>query len=655
MMSTDLWLMKKDCTTSLEGKLQYCIHKRNYRNAIKQAKRSYNERKIKNAKNKPKAAWQVIGANKSQKKKEWNNTIEHNGLQVQSQDEIANLFNDHFSNVVTELLTDRNPPKPQEKYINKYHDCRMTSTIFLYPISRRELYEICDKALRKFSAGYDEVPASILKPVITFIAEPLIFMINRSFEQGVFPEELKKSIIIPCFKQGDTQKINNYRPVALLSVFSKIFELAMCNRLVGFLNKNNLLNDSQHGFIKGRSTVTAIANFVSKILHALENRENNVGIFYDFSKAFDTVNHTMLLQKLDQLGIAGVANKWIESFIKNRRQIVKITSEWGTCNSKENIINVGVPQGATISPILFILYTNDIAKCLAAGSLTLYADDTSHFIKGQKELVIDTSRKEIKNLEVWCEKNDLFINKNKTVFMQFSAKKTILDYSPLLLLEGTSIKECNEVKFLGLIMDNKLDWNSHISSICSKVASGCYLIQRIKDVCNLATAKMIYFAYVHSHISYGIILWGNSAHVGRLFILQKRALRILGGASKDPCADVFFKDSCKDLFRHFKILTLPCLYIYSTIMFVIANNHLVTDNHQVHSHNTRTAFDIYIVNTKLNMVDKCPIRSGSLFYNHLPMIIKEQKKNYVKFKQVLTEYLIKKCFYTVTEYLCDTM
>jgi retron-type reverse transcriptase len=227
---------------------------------------------------------------------------------------------------------------------------------------------------------------------------------------------------MPCLKSGDKTDVNNYRPIAILSVFSKIFELAMCNRLISFVTKYNILNDSQYGFIKGRSTISAIGDFVTKVLNALDNRERVMGIFYDFSKAFDTVNHRTLLEKLRQMGISGLANDWIASFIKDRRQVVKITDDKGSSLSEETTLNVGVPQGATLSPLLFILFTNDIPDCLNTGSLTLYADDTTHFIKGRKETIINVCKEEVNDLASWCNTNDLFINKNKTLVMQFSLK-----------------------------------------------------------------------------------------------------------------------------------------------------------------------------------------------------------------------------------------
>ena len=201
-----------------------------------------------------------------------------------------------------------------------------------------------------------------------------------SFQTGCFPDILKIAKLIPLFKSGDSVNIGNYRPLAILSVFSKIFEEAFCSRMVNFLMKFSKLNMCQHGFMKGKSTSTAIAGFVTQVVEALDTNENVFGVFYDFSKAFDSVNHEKLLMKLNALGISGVASDWIRSFLLNRKQVVEIINNEGIHHSSTEITNIGVPQGSIIAPYLFIIYTNDISEYVDRGSLLLYADDTTHLL-----------------------------------------------------------------------------------------------------------------------------------------------------------------------------------------------------------------------------------------------------------------------------------
>ena len=636
-------------SSNICDKKRYNNFKRKYEKAILTAKRNYNANNILKSIDKSKAAWKLINLNKTAKVNKSNDIqLNIDDELITSQQEVSLLFNDYFSDIVKKLLTDREKTRPTSNQRDSPNIDRLVHNIFLAPMTKKEFYEITDKVCKKFSAGYDEIPASILKTIVSFIAEPFIFMINESFVQGIFPELLKNVIVKPCFKNGDKTLLENYRPLAILSVFSKIFEMAMCNRILKFLHKFQILNTAQHGFTKGKSTISAICNFITNIFNSIEDHKQTFGIFYDFSKAFDTVNHSILLEKLNNMGISGLANKWIESFLKDRKQIVQLNSETESYKSNEVIINVGVPQGSTISPLLFILFTNDITSYVNKGSLTLFADDTTHFISAVKDEIVNVSRSAVQQLENWCLNNDLFLNKKKTVLLQFSTKRTVIESSPLITIEGTSIHEQQDTKFLGLIVDNTLDWEKHISNVCQKVASGCYLVKRIMNLCNFETAKIVYFAYIQSRLQYGIILWGNSQHANRLFILQKKAIRYLARASTNPCSDIYCKDSCSVLFKKFKIMTLPSLYIFMSIMYVYENKNALITNKDVHDYFTRGKDNIHIKKHNLKMTDKCPEYAGSIFYNNLPNYIKQESG--VRFKLTLKNYLIDKCFYKVNDF-----
>lgn len=634
---------------NLNDKLNYEKAKRTYKREIKHSKTLHNENKIRHSKNKSKTAWNIIDSCKTNTEQSRDNIkIRHESNLIESETEVANIFNNYFSNIVPELLKSRgklNRAQNNDKKITRI----IQDQIFLAPVSRKEIHEIADKALNKFSAGHDDVPARIIKKIITFIAEPLTVIINASFEQGTFPDTLKKALIRPIFKKGDRQSVCNYRPITILSSFSKIFELTMCNRIINFATKYDILNDAQHGFRKGRSTTSAVGSFISKTIRALEDKQAAIGVFYDFSKAFDTINHKLLLEKLKHMGISGNANKWIESFLKDRKQVVKINGVNGSSISQETTTNVGMPQGATISPLLFILFTNDITNCVDKGSLTLYADDTSHLVCGKDLTTVDLSlRSEVKSIEEWCLNNDLIINTPKTILMEFNYKNTDSDFPPI-SIQGATIKNIQTTNFLGITVDNNLDWKSHISQTCLKISSGCYLIKRIMQTCNLETAKLVYFAYIESRLRYGIELWGQSPYAKRLFILQKRCLRILGKASKDPCAKIYYKDSCSTLFKQYCILTLPSLYIYQTIMYVLNNDQLCTINLEIHDHLTRSRKEFYLKKNNLKKSDKCPMYAGAILFNNLPDNIKNKTGD--NFKCELKQYLLEKCFYKVDDYL----
>jgi hypothetical protein len=480
---------------------------------------------------------------------------------------------------------------------------------------------------------------------------PLIFLINLSFETGVFPETLKKAIISPVLKSGDKRDVGNYRPISNLSVFSKLFENAFCNRLISYLDKFNLLDNCQHGFRKDRNTSTAVSNFVNQLMASKKEKKDAYGIFYDYTKAFDSVDHVMLMEKLKNYGIRGAASEWIKSFLYNRRQSVKIINQLGTHHSREVNMTVGVPQGATISPILFILFTNDLAKTMI-GDLTTYADDTTQLICDNNKSIYTTCKEAVSRMTNWSLTNGLKLNSKKTVLINFNTtvKPPGYDTNPLVYLDGKSIQVLNETKFLGLIIDNKLKWEAHINKTALSVASGCFLVNKIMKTCNFNSAKAVYFAYVHAKLNYGITLWGHSPHALKLFILQKRAVRHLANASHDPTTPgVYYKDSCRPLFMMFNILPLPCLYIYSIIVYVIrykkVDVSMETNDHIMSRRNN----GIHLAAPNVILNEKSPVAIGIRIFNKLPNALK-CKAHQQDFMVSLMSFLQKNCFYSLHEY-----
>jgi Reverse transcriptase (RNA-dependent DNA polymerase) len=401
--------------------------------------------------------------------------------------------------------------------------------------------------------------------------------------------------------------------------------------------------------MKSRSVNTAVGSYVTEVLKSLDAKEEVTGVFYDYTKAFDTVNVELLLTKLAKLGIAGNANDWLRSFLVNRKQSVFISRQGEYFQSTETTTSTGLPQGATLSPLLFILFTNNLPSEVTAGKLTLFADDTTHLFSSQSKDVGTEVKKGVLQLESWSISNGLFLNRDKTVLMQFSNKRKKILYSPLIRLDKKSIRVQTETKFLGIIMDYTMNWTSHVESVCAKVASACYLIRKMMNLVNLDTVKLIYFGILQSHLQYGVIVWGGTTQTKRLFVLQKRALRYMARASTDPCADIFYKDSCRKLFINFKVLTMPCLYIYYTILYCLENNYLSHTNESIHNYDTRAKTDVRVESHRLSIYTRDPIYNGSKFYNALPGSIKDLPL--MKLKGQLKEYLISNCFYTLDEFL----
>jgi hypothetical protein len=271
------------------------------------------------------------------------------------------------------------------------------------------------------------------------------------------------------------------------------------------------------------------------------------------------------------------ALEWIRSYLKDRKQVVEIKDQRNVLHySTEITVNIAVPQGGTIAPLLFILFVNDMQQNIKIGKMTVFADDTTQHVtrsasntEDDQEQFILMCNQAVSQMSEYSRNNDLLINKDKTVYMQFRRPLKKIISSPLITIDRTAVHEVEEIKFLGLILSNTLNWGSHINNLAPQIASACFLIKRIMQIASLKIALTVYYAYIQSKLQYGIVLWGNSKETKRLFILQKRALRYMARASTDPTAEFYYKDSCKPLFKRFKIMTIPSLYIYNTIMYKI--------------------------------------------------------------------------------------
>ena len=398
------------------------------------------------------------------RKQQSNIFLEDNGL-ISDPLKVANKFNNYYLSVADKLC-EKIPQRNNrfQDYLKNPNKNKLT----LKETIPDEVHKIiCDLDGKKSCDIYTISP-DLVKLNSQSISQILTLLFNMSIKEGCFPSAMKAAKIVPIHKGDSTLLTGNYRPISLLPIFSKIFERLIYNRLVVFITENKILTELQFGFQKNKSTEHAVTSIASAIERAKSEKKSSYCIFLDFAKAFDTVNHEILISKLDYYGISGLSNSLLKSYLSDRTQRTEISG----ILSDEGTIKHGVPQGSVLGPLLFLLYINDISESSDILKFYLFADDTTVFYcdktnPGTQELL----DRELAKVSDWLSANKLNLNVKKSNFLHFHQgrnAKTKLN----LELNGTQVEEKNVTKYLGVLIDNKLNWKAHISYVKTKLSRG---------------------------------------------------------------------------------------------------------------------------------------------------------------------------------------
>ena len=426
----------------------YNIFRNRVNRELHKAKKEYYSQYFEDNGKNSKMIWEgirsIININKT--KTSFISQLKINDKLIDNTKDIVESLNDYFVNVGpdTEKSIPHNPIIKPENYLrnrNQFH-------FKIDDISEEEVLDIIKQCEIK-ATGPQSIPVNLLKLIPDLIIAPLVKIIDNSFTTGIFPDALKISKVIPIHKGDSTQELNNYRPISLLSIFDKIIEKLMYKRLYNFLEYHNILFENQFGFRKNNSTTYALMEITEKIKESIDKKKYGCGIFIDLRKAFDTVNHNILLNKLEHYGIRGTALLWFKSYLSNRIQYVFHNGE----SSKPQLITSGVPQGSVLGPLLFLLYINDLPNISKILQFYLFADDTNIYYEGDTlekiELVIN---KELKKLRNWLIVNRLSLNIAKTNFVVFHPFNKPLNQKITLKIHKNAITEKDHVKYLGIMM-----------------------------------------------------------------------------------------------------------------------------------------------------------------------------------------------------------
>jgi hypothetical protein len=354
------------------------------------------------------------------------------------------------------------------------------------PIDSQEI-ESAITNLKDNGGGVYKVSTLVLKDVKSTISSIFSTIFNLCIKYGYFPEELKLGCISPVFKKGDKTNVSSYRPICSLSPFSKIFERIIYDRMVKFIDKYNIFSKTQFGFRKKVSTEATLIDFID-FVHKGLNAKHNVGaVFMDLSKAFDVMNHDILEVKLKHYGFRGTFLNLLMNFTRNRKYFVNVNG----LNSDVNNVNIGVPQGSTLGPLLFLLYVNDMINCSSILHFTQFADDTTLGYSCNDLLELQNILEvEVHKVTKWLAANKLLLNVAKTHSMLFTFKRN--ESHLKIKINNTEIEKKSITKFLGVQIDDKLNWKAHISHICDKVSKSIAILRKVRSIFPLNILKIIY-------------------------------------------------------------------------------------------------------------------------------------------------------------------
>lgn len=618
---------------------------RNYSKVFKtvciMAKSEYISTKIKNSDNKIKTTWQILNAESGKKTRHDKLlTLNINDKQISDKQIVANFLDKYFTNIPIETTKDLlSSPDTAESFLRGNVNTSNPSFNFRL-VNSSDITNAFKNIKRKGTEDLWGLSTKAIASIIENIAPFLALIFNCCITDGIFPDLMKMSKIIPIYKSGCSKNPSNYRPISILPVLSKIFERILLNQMLAHFNFNRILHVKQFGFTKGSSTQDAGSSLVKSVLEAWENSQDALGVFCDLSKAFDCVDHHTLLMKLRYYGVSNNSLNLLKSYLSGRVQKVSIDR----VTSQGSIVKMGVPQGSILGPFLFLVYINDLPYIVERMSdIVLFADDTSLIFKiGRRDNDLIEPNNTLNLVSNWFSANNLLLNAGKTKCIRFSlpnvtqAQTNIKLHNEMLQLSSSTV-------FLGVTLDSKLQWGPHIQRLADRLSSAAFAIWKIRQITNVETARLVYFAYFHSILAYGILLWGSAADIESIFILQKRAVRAIYKLGS--------RDSLRTLFKQINILTVPSEYILQNIMYVRKHINEFKKKSDQHSISTRNRNGLVKSRFRLCKTDKSFLGNSVRFYNKLPVSITQL--NATKFKACVKNILMSKGYYTISDYIND--
>ena len=512
--------------TRLRVQTKYKRYKAQLQKIKRRAKQSYYRTQCIDFKCNTKKLWATMNSavNRLSDKSSVIKALTVDGKKIDNPTAVANHLGNYFASVGANYAKKiPTPKKPVNEYIDKISET--VNSMYFPPTDQNEIKRVISKLPNKGSSGYDSICNKLLKHIKDEISKPLCELFYASLEQGIFPSNMKLSEVIPLHKGKSRDLPENYRPISLLITISKVLEKLVYKRVYNFLDSNGSLYTSQYGFRSNHLTDNAVTELLGEVLKNLENKKYTLAIFLDLSKAFDTLEHEVVIKKLARYGIRGTCLEWFKSYLTNRSMRLKCRTSLSPeeVKSKTYDVNYGTPQGSCLGPLVFLVFCNDLHLHLEHTKCIQFADDTTIYT-GSKNLnyLKYCIEQDLCTLQDWFNANKLTLNVEKTVRMLFSPNQNNHnDKNIKVELNSTILPMVQSVKFLGTWIDSTLNWKTHLEKLSLRITSRNCLLKRGKRLLNLHALKVLYYAQIHSLIQYGIVLWGNMINKSQVEKLQK--------------------------------------------------------------------------------------------------------------------------------------
>ena len=532
------------------------------------------------------------------------------------------------------------PPKTGiDDYLRKIRMCQ--DSIFLAPTTGEEIRRLIEKLPNKTSSSYDRINNIILKELKDIICLPVAKFFNRSMTEGKFPECMKLAEVVPLHKGGKTNIPNNYRPISLLMTLSKILEKIMYKRVYTFLIDTNQLYSSQYGFRSQHSCDHAINELLCAIIKNLERQWTTISIFLDLSKAFDTLEHSTIFKKLDRYGIRGQALEWFKNYLTNHTLRVKCKTGDKCLETISDTypVEYGAPQGSCLGPLLFLIFCNDLQYHLSYLNCIQFADDTTlyigHYNMKYLKFMIET---DLENISDWFRANKLTLNVAKTNCLVFGKKSPEL--TTALSINGEQMHVTNTTKFLGVWIDNNLNWNHHLEHLKNRLKSRLCMLRRGINMLTTHAKKILYHAQIESLLTYGLATWG--------YLINRSQQKSTPSHTESSSESNRTKNAYHRIYKRHRILTVRQLTqmenykiwkklemgeLPKNLGQTLTQDHKNKNLQKQHSYSTRNKTLPNLPDARSHMYRKSILFQGLRDYQLLPAII----RNNVKFKSFVNK------------------